>query len=89
MPRLQLAHQTVDELVKVYKEYGQDYDREKAYTEEIDVAMKEAADKRMAKEARTTGQHDGASRLGDTKSMGMKPYPSKTGKLNTTMLRNI
>ena len=46
IPRLQLAHQTVDELVKVYKEYGQSYDREKAYTEEIDVQMKEQADAR-------------------------------------------
>ena len=46
--------------------------------------MKEAADKKLAKEARTTGQHDGASRLGDTKSLGMK-----TGKLTTTTLRNI
>jgi hypothetical protein len=47
IPRLQLAHQTVDELVKVYKEYGQSYDREKAYTEEIDVQMKEQADARQ------------------------------------------
>jgi len=41
IPRLTLAHSTVDELVKVYKEYGTNYDREKAYTEEIDTQMKE------------------------------------------------
>ena len=35
-----MAHQTVDELVKVFDHYGKDYDREKAYTEEIDVGMK-------------------------------------------------
>ena len=45
IPRLETAHQTVDELVKVYQEYGRDYDREKAYTEEIDVKIEEGRKK--------------------------------------------
>ena len=80
IPRLALAHQTVDELVKVYKEYGTDYDREKAYTEEIDVQMKEAAQKRQiaaGKLAKAEGAQ--ASTIGGQSDM-------KTGKLNTSML---
>jgi hypothetical protein len=45
IPRLQVAHQVVDELVQVYNQYGKDYDREKAYAEEIDTAQREAAEK--------------------------------------------
>tara|TARA_B110000285_G_scaffold224355_1_gene281077 strand:- start:104 stop:214 length:111 start_codon:yes stop_codon:yes gene_type:complete len=35
--KLDRSHQTVDELVKVYREYGGGYNREQAYREEIDV----------------------------------------------------
>ena len=42
IPRLEVAHQTVDELVKVFDTYGKDkYDREKAYTDEIDHQVEE------------------------------------------------
>ena len=40
--KLDRAHQTVDELVKVHREYGQDYSREKAYAEDIDAQMAQA-----------------------------------------------
>ena len=35
--KLDIAHRTVDELVKVYQAYGQDYSMEKAYTEDIEA----------------------------------------------------
>jgi hypothetical protein len=37
--KLDIAHRTVDELVKVYQAYGQDYSREKAYTEDIEAQI--------------------------------------------------
>ena len=37
--KLDKAHGVVDELVRVFREYGADYDREKAYTEDIDAKM--------------------------------------------------
>lgn len=36
---LDRSHQTVDELVQVHRAYGRDYDREKAYTEDIDAQI--------------------------------------------------
>lgn len=47
--KLDRSHQTVDELVKVYREYGGGYVREQAYREEIDVQI-----------ARILGRHGGA-----------------------------
>ena len=44
--RLDRAHQTVDELVKVQREYGLDYSREKAYTEDVDAQIAQAAQAR-------------------------------------------
>lgn len=35
--KLDRAHQTVDELVKVYAEYGLDYNRDRAYIEDIEA----------------------------------------------------
>ena len=35
--KLGKAHQTIDELVKVYEAYGTDYNREKAYAEDIEA----------------------------------------------------
>lgn len=35
--KLDIAHRTVDELVKVYQAYGQDYSVEKAYAEDIEA----------------------------------------------------
>ena len=37
--KLDIAHRTVDELVKVYQAYGQDYSREKAYSEDIEAQI--------------------------------------------------
>lgn len=34
--KLEKAHQTIHELVQVHEVYGDNYDREKAYAEEID-----------------------------------------------------
>ena len=46
--KLDKSYQTIEELVKVHEAYGQEYDQEKAYTEEIDVAHK-ANQERIAK----------------------------------------
>lgn len=51
IPRLQIAHQVVDELVTVYREYGKDYDRERAYAEEIDFKQSQQAEKAHNKAA--------------------------------------
>jgi len=78
----------VDELVKVYKEYGADYDREKAYAEEIDVKIEEGrkkineqAEKREAKAAGGKGATGATQQIsmmgGPTESVG-----GKTGKIN-------
>jgi len=48
--KLDRSHQTVDELVKVYREYGGGYNREQAYREEIDVQI-----------ARILGRHGGSA----------------------------
>lgn len=78
--RLDRAHQTVDELVKVQREYGLDYSREKAYTEDVDTQIAQAAQARQAQAqpGRTTnaGQN---STLGGQESTSMK-----TGKLNNS-----
>lgn len=37
--KLDRSHQTIDELVKVYREYGGGYSREQAYREEIEVSI--------------------------------------------------
>lgn len=37
--KLDIAHRTVDELVKVYQAYGQDYSVEKAYAEDIEAQI--------------------------------------------------
>ena len=45
--KIDRAHQTVDELVKVYAEYGGDYNRDRAYIEDIEA---KAAIEREAKQ---------------------------------------
>ena len=35
--KLDKAHQTADELHKVFDKYGNDYDRDKAYAEDIEA----------------------------------------------------
>ena len=36
--KLDKSFQTIEELVKVHQKYGENYDQEKAYSEEIDFA---------------------------------------------------
>ena len=43
--RLDRVQKTVEELVKVYQAYGQDYNRDKAYAEEIDLQLAHAQNK--------------------------------------------
>ena len=81
LPRLQLAHQTVDELVKVYKEYGKDFNMEKAYDQEIDELMKES-------DTRKQPNHPAGSRsnLPGQSTYGPESTGMKTAKLNTGMV---
>ena len=73
IPRLQTAHQTVDELVRVYDHYGRDYDREKAYTEEIDVAMKNQNEKQpKAAAAPVRSKAGGGNDPGQGSTLGAK-----------------
>jgi len=82
LPRLQLAHQTVDELVKVYKEYGKDFDMEKAYDQEIDEQMKESDTRKQSNHpAGSRSNLPGQSIKGGPESTGMR-----TGKLNTGLV---
>ena len=56
--KLEKAHQTVDELVQVYDKYGQDYNRDKAYAEDIEAAM-------QLEKPRQHGQSLGATKQGN------------------------
>ena len=77
--KLDIAHRTVDELVKVYQQYGQDYSVEKAYAEDIEAQI-------QATKARAPQGTPGAKPTKSTQqvddSTGMK-----TGKLQTGSIK--
>lgn len=81
--KLDRAHQTVDELVKVYREYGQDYNREKAYAEDIDVTMGHATSAKYGQSLPgNRGTNQGQSTLPGHESTGMKTAKLQSGAAN-------
>lgn len=77
--KLDIAHRTVDELVKVYQAYGQDYSREKAYTEDIEAQIQAEKPKvAQAPPARAPGKQ--TQQVDDSTGV-------KTGKLNTNSIK--
>ena len=75
---LDRAHQTVDELVQVHRAYGRDYDRERAYTEDIDA--------QIAAQARNTQAISGNRGPAQSTTGGHESTGMRTGKLNTSAL---
>lgn len=79
--KLEKAHQTIHELVQVHEVYGENYDREKAYAEEIDYQAAQNQEKTAKRhDNRQTGNPVQSSTIGGG-STG-----TRTGKLNMQTL---
>lgn len=81
--KLERASRTVEELVRVYREYGTDYTREKAYTEEIDAMKEEQAQAQAAAQAQkaAAGNRQANPVQASTFGAGQESTGMKTGKL--------
>lgn len=74
--KLDKAHQTADELHKVFEKYGNDYDRDKAYAEDIE-AQNQPKNAQKAPVMRSQAK---------TNDGGFESTGQKTGKINPAIV---
>lgn len=78
--KLDKAHQTADELHKVFQSFGNDYDRDKAYAEDIEAQNQPKEKQSKPVMAARTNQ---VSRTNDG---GFESTGQKTGKINNAAI---